>query len=91
MSFLQQLSDAIDIQQQRQNEEYNELMSRPLQERVNRGYTMTNLHAEFAGIKLRIATPLRFNKNENIFPAQKLSAALQPRPLNNSIVPGVLE
>ena len=47
MSFLQQLSDAIDIQQQRQDQEYNELMSRPLQERVNRGYTMTNLHAEF--------------------------------------------
>ena len=47
MSFLPQLSSAINIQQQRQDEEYNELMSRPLQERVNRGYTMTNLHAEF--------------------------------------------
>lgn len=47
MTFLQQLSEAIDVQQQRQDEEYNELMSRPLQERVNRGYTMTNLHAEF--------------------------------------------
>jgi DNA replication ATP-dependent helicase Dna2 len=47
MSFLNKLSDAIDIQQQRQDQEYNELMSRPLQERVNRGYTMTNLHVEF--------------------------------------------
>ena len=47
MTFLQQLSDAIDIQQQRQDQEYNELMSKPLQERVSRGYTMTNLHAEF--------------------------------------------
>ena len=47
MSFLTQLSSAIEIQQQRQDEEYNDLMSRPLQERVNRGYTMTNLHAEF--------------------------------------------
>ena len=47
MSFLTQLSDAIDIQQQLQDQEYNELMNRPLQERVNRGYTMTNLHAEF--------------------------------------------
>ena len=58
MTFLQQLSDAIDIQQQRQNQEYNELMSRPLQERVNRGYTMTNLHAEFEfydGVPTRFA------------------------------------
>lgn len=47
MSFLTLLSEAIDIQQQLQDQEYNELMSRPLQERVNRGYTMTNLHAEF--------------------------------------------
>ena len=47
MTFLQQLSDAIDIQQQRQDQEYNELMERPLRERVSRGYTMTNLHAEF--------------------------------------------
>jgi len=47
MPFLQQLSDAIDIQQQRQNQEYNELMSKPLQERIHRGYTMTNLHADF--------------------------------------------
>ena len=47
MTFLERLSEAIDIQQQRQDQEYNELMSRPLQERVNRGYTMTNLHAEF--------------------------------------------
>jgi len=47
MSFLNQLADAIDIQQQLQDQEYNELMSRPLQERVNRGYTMTNLFAEF--------------------------------------------
>ncbi len=46
-NFLERLSDAIDIQQQRQDQEYNELMSRPLQERVNRGYTMTNLHVEF--------------------------------------------
>ena len=45
--FLDQLSDAIDIQQQRQDQEYNELMERPLRERVSRGYTMTNLHAEF--------------------------------------------
>ena len=47
MTFLDQLSDAIDIQQQRQDQEYNELMERPLRERVSRGYTMTNLHAEF--------------------------------------------
>ena len=47
MSFLTQLASAIDIQQQLQDQEYNELMSRPLQERVNRGYTMTNLCAEF--------------------------------------------
>ena len=46
-NFLEQLSSAIEIQQQRQDQEYDELMSRPLQERVNRGYTMTNLHAEF--------------------------------------------
>ena len=47
MTFLDQLSDAIDIQQQRQDQEYNELKERPLCERVSRGYTMTNLHAEF--------------------------------------------
>jgi len=46
-NFLKRLSDAIEIQQQCQDQEYNELMARPLQERVNRGYTMTNLHAEF--------------------------------------------
>lgn len=45
--FLEKLSDAIDIQQQRQDQEYNELMERPLRERVSRGYTMTNLHADF--------------------------------------------
>ena len=47
MPFLQQLADAIDIQQKRQDQEYNELMERPLRERVSKGYTMTNLHAEF--------------------------------------------
>ncbi len=47
MTFLEQLADAIDIQQQRQDQEYNELMGKPLQERVNRGYTMTNLYADF--------------------------------------------
>lgn len=46
-TFLQQLSDAIDIQQQQQDQEYKELMEKPLQERVNRGYTMTNQHVEF--------------------------------------------
>jgi DNA replication ATP-dependent helicase Dna2 len=46
-NFLETLADAIDIQQQRQDDEYNELMGRPLRERVNRGYTITNLHAEF--------------------------------------------
>ena len=46
-NFLEKLSDAIDIQQQLQDQEYNDLMSRSLQERVSRGYTMTNLHAEF--------------------------------------------
>ena len=46
-NFLNQLSEAIEIQQHLQDQEYNELMSRPLQERVSRGYTMTNLHAEF--------------------------------------------
>ncbi|MBO7628372.1 MAG: hypothetical protein J6S87_00275, partial [Bacteroidales bacterium] len=47
MTFLDQLSAAIDIQQQRQDQEYKELMERPLQDRVNKGYTMTNLHADF--------------------------------------------
>jgi len=47
MTFLQQLSDAIDIQQLRQDEEYHELMLQPMQERVSRGYTMTNLRVAF--------------------------------------------
>ena len=46
-NFLETLADAIDLQQQRQDQEYKELMERPLRERVSRGYTMANLHAEF--------------------------------------------
>ena len=66
-NFLNQLSEAIEIQQHLQDQEYNELMSRPLQERVSRGYTMTNLHAEcdfFDGAPTRwlpnLAPPMRY-------------------------------
>lgn len=43
-SLIELLGHAITIQQQRQNREYEESMSRPLQERVAKGYTMFNLN-----------------------------------------------
>ena len=43
-TLIELLGQAITIQQQRQNKEYEERMSRPLQERVAKGYTMSNLN-----------------------------------------------
>lgn len=43
MELLQNLSKAIDIQQERQDQEFKETMAKPLAERVAKGHTLTNL------------------------------------------------
>ena len=43
MSLIEDLTRAIDIQQERQNADYKELMNKPLSERVAKGYTITNI------------------------------------------------
>lgn len=43
MSFIDDLTEAIEIQQRRQNSDYNEMMEKPLQERVNKGHTLANV------------------------------------------------
>ena len=45
-NLLNYLEEAIAIQQRHQDEEFQEMMSRPLRERVEKGYTMTNLKVE---------------------------------------------
>lgn len=43
MSLINDLTDAINIQQDRQNKDYIERMQKPLQERVNKGHTLANV------------------------------------------------
>ena len=43
MELLQNLSQAIDIQQERQDKDFKETMAKPLAERVAKGHTLTNL------------------------------------------------
>ena len=43
MELLQNLSQAIDIQQERQDQDFKETMAKPLAERVAKGHTLTNL------------------------------------------------
>ena len=43
MSLIEDLTRAIDIQQERQNADYEELMQRPLAERVATGYAIPNV------------------------------------------------
>lgn len=42
-SLIQELVEAIDLQQQQQNRDYDERMQKPLSERIVKGYTMANL------------------------------------------------
>lgn len=46
MSLIEDLTNAINIQQERKDREYREMMQKPLQERVNKGHTLTNLDIE---------------------------------------------
>ena len=46
MSLIEDLTRAIDIQQERQNADYEELMQRPLAERVAKGYAIPNVEIE---------------------------------------------
>lgn len=43
MELIQNLSKAIDLQQKRQDEDFEEMKAKPLQERINKGHTLTNL------------------------------------------------
>lgn len=43
MELIQNLSKAIDLQQKRQDEDYTEMVAKPLAERVAKGHTLTNL------------------------------------------------
>ena len=46
MSLIEDLTKAIDIQQERQNREYQEMMGKTLQERVAKGHTLANVDIE---------------------------------------------
>jgi superfamily I DNA and/or RNA helicase len=43
MELIQNLSKAIDLQQKRQDEDFSEMVAKPLAERVAKGHTLTNL------------------------------------------------
>ena len=43
MELIQTLSEAIDLQQKRQDEDFEEMVAKPLAERVAKGHTLTNL------------------------------------------------
>ena len=43
MELIQNLSNAIDLQQKRQDEDFEEMEAKPLAERVAKGHTLTNL------------------------------------------------
>jgi flagellar biosynthesis GTPase FlhF len=43
MELIQNLSNAIDLQQKRQDEDFEEMKAKPLAERVAKGHTLTNL------------------------------------------------
>ena len=47
MSVLREFREAIEIQQRKDDEAYDEQMNLPLDERVAKGVTMTNLRVEF--------------------------------------------
>lgn len=46
MSFIDDLTEAIEIQQRRQNRDYDEMMAKPLQDRVNKGHTLANVDVD---------------------------------------------
>lgn len=46
MSLIEDLTKAIDIQQERQNRDYQEMMEKPLQERVAKGHTLANVDVD---------------------------------------------
>lgn len=43
MSLIDDLTEAINIQQERKDRDYREMMLKPIQERVNKGHTLANL------------------------------------------------
>lgn len=46
MSLIDDLTKAINIQQDRKDQDYRELMQKPLQERVNKGHTLANVDVD---------------------------------------------
>ena len=58
MALIQELSEAIDLQQKRQDEDFEEMRNKPLAERVAKGYTLTNL--SISKIEFYDGTPNNF-------------------------------
>lgn len=58
MELIQNLSKAIDLQQKRQDEDFEELKAKPLAERVAKGHTLTNL--SISNIEFYDGMPNRF-------------------------------
>lgn len=48
MSFIDDLTEAIEIQQCQQNSDYNKMMEKTLQERVNKGHALANVDIEIS-------------------------------------------
>ena len=46
MSLIEDLTRAIDIQQERKSQDYKEMMQKPLQDRVNKGHTLANVDVD---------------------------------------------
>ena len=68
MSLIEDLTRAIDIQQERQNADYKELMQKPLADRVAKGYTIPNVEIEvgFSPYVLGFVETVRAKTAENI-------------------------
>ena len=62
MELIQNLSNAIDLQQKRQDEDYAEMVAKPLAERIAKGHTLTNLSISsigfYEGMPNRYCLPL---------------------------------
>lgn len=74
MNVIENFKSAIDIQQRKQNEDFEELMQTPLQERIAKGETMANLTVEFDFCEALpnqwcnyLSSPLQYIAKANIF------------------------
>lgn len=80
MSVLAEFRQAIAVQQRKEDESYEEQISLPLEERVAKGITMTNLRVEFDFYEHApndwcpyISAPLKFIKSAKIFCQNNIS------------------